>query len=603
MCGIHSLISQQEIRGSGQQCHQNIVQQEDVMKQDVKEDVLQQETKEDVMQQETKEDVVQQDTKEDAVQQDVKENEVKQDAKEDVVQQNTKEDEVQQDAKEDDVQQDAKEDVMQQDAEVQQDAKEGVVHQDTKENVMHQDAKEQDAKEDVVRQDIVITQQDTGSELDIIQQDAGPEQDTGSKQDIIQQDTTSPEQDIVQQDTGSEENIAQQDTCSEQVQYERGTSEHGIGLGKSAADHEEESTLQLVRYEDCKAENWSEPTVNLGCYYVEEKEKDLCLEVSDNEIELDMESNENVDLVPIISQGLQPSTAEDESNECSSPTGPQPAHKSSSPPSKKQKLSCDVEQAVIIRAGTGIQTSDVAVQFPSDDDLADDGYETVFQALPSECAREHALRVNIPPCRTQAINLQPDERQDPPDDGRGWLIQPVQGGGAQEQVLLPTHTPPQTVVEMECPSLELDNQLVPEDSWSHSDTSQSLYMDTPIDKNDKGFIPTLSLGKQLDKEPELLTSTRFGLPSGCAEDMLCTEQCLTPAEQLSNAAVKYPSCFDEYTHQKSQGKAHAHTIVGLNRLLGGILYYVADAGVMNLAKPRLRLGLSKRQKCRSLHDN
>ena len=126
------------------------------------------------------------------------------------------------------------------------------------------------------------------------------------------------------------------------------------------------------------------------------------------------------------------------------------------PPLKKQKLCLSAEGEVLVVHR--------ATQCPSDrEEEADDGRGTLLQALPRECAREHALVPNIPPCRiqdNQSDTSDGDDRSD--DEGQGPLgdavlkVAPVSGHASPQttptrhaprpQTLLIKHTsPPQTL--------------------------------------------------------------------------------------------------------------------------------------------------------------
>lgn len=136
------------------------------------------------------------------------------------------------------------------------------------------------------------------------------------------------------------------------------------------------------------------------------------------------------------------------------------------PPSKRQRLMDETTTANC--------TSDKAIQFPPAEDIVSDGYLTVFQALPRECARQHPLIPNVPPCQAQGDQSDPSDGEDPPDNEGTMLIK-----APGRQLPFSNHTPPQTLLDEVRPavSLELENQLVPEETCQEYYSDQSLYSD------------------------------------------------------------------------------------------------------------------------------
>lgn len=211
------------------------------------------------------------------------------------------------------------------------------------------------------------------------------------------------------------------------------------------------------------------------------------------------------------------------------------------PPSKKLKLSHSTEK-VNFQRSTLTQMLDKAVQIPSDEESADDGYDTVFQALPSECARQHALAPNVPPCWTQRNQFDPNDKDDPPDDeGLGGLqrlvVEPPRLG-IPSYTLPPMKMDVDTEMQYTTVSPDFENQLVPEDTWQHYCNSQSLYTDMR-EKN----AATLDLGEK----------SEMGMPmdfSPSSTDVLdCEEQRVDPP----NVPTTYSSCFQESKLQQRQG--------------------------------------------------
>ncbi len=402
--------------------------------------------------------------------------------------------------------------------------------------VIEQGTALQDLQQAIAQQVIeqVTTQQDT--EQDTIKQVIG-KADTVREQDTTQQDTLQPEQDTTHQDTLQSK---QKNTVTEKAQKGEGVDTphlanqvaegargwRGEEVGpaylatQGSGGEEGDTKLVLTQYgsalplfvrkEDHRV--WSQP-VNMTSYCVEDREKLLCQDSSDDEMELDtgkvntdkFETNTNLRDTSEISDEV---AVEDlhafrapVSLECESPEEASLSHAGAgrevehlSPPLKRQKLSCDGEQvrtqANEQTSDKAVQTSDKAVQVSSGEELVGDGYETVFQALPTECARQYALVPNVPPCRTQDEGHHSNDRDSPPDNGGGSWGNLNAKGGLKQSPLPLSYAPPQTLCEVEFPviaSPNFDNQLVPEDSWNHPYAHQTLYPDIDTKSKQQPF--------------------------------------------------------------------------------------------------------------------
>ena len=201
-------------------------------------------------------------------------------------------------------------------------------------------------------------------------------------------------------------------------------------------------------------------------------------------------------------------------------------HSEMQPPLKKQRLMDD-------RAST---MSDKAIQFPSSEDLTDNGYITVFQALPRECAREHPLIPNLPPCRAQDNQSDSSDGEDPSeDDNQVETMQTTSEGPSP----LPSYTPQPQILEegLLCPtvSLDLDHQLVPEEIPQQYYSDQSLYCDA----NKKTTV-------NIEPPPSLDTQSKAADPIGGQTQV---PVCCFPS------ASSHPSCFQ----QQGMGIIHSVT--------------------------------------------
>ena len=299
------------------------------------------------------------------------------------------------------------------------------------------------------------------------------------------------------------------------------------------------SQLQLVEYR-----HWID-LVNLGYYSAEIQEE--YLDQADSNFELDID-----DFDAEEPPGLQPQF-ECVSNDASlSPEEYEQEEFPDSredvedvPPMKRQKLSCDSGRSPM-QADLPLLISDKAIQFPSDEELADDGVATVFQALPSECAREHPFLPNVPPCWAQDNQSSPsNDRDGPPDVGKGasWPAQTTRVNTlAKKQNCDPPQARLKEDAELKSSLTDFENQLVPDETWQETCSSQSLYAE--IAENTKPFTRMAELEGYL-KDMEAVASSSKAVSLATASQPPCTAY---------SSCFQYSASHKKPAQPKSQSK-------------------------------------------------
>ena len=456
----------------------------------------------------------------------------------------------------------------------------GTAWSDQQQNTVHQDtaveykpditvqSEQTDAQTDAKQQEYGVFQQDTVQSKDIMRQDTTVQSSSSIPQFTVQAALSATLQSEQREDTAQDSRTA---LPSKQVttmlsepaillHYQRMEDEECISQTsqQGATNHVPELESYTV--------NWAQP-VNLGSYCVEGREEHLCPTVSDDEIdadELDAGEPDELDMDELV-----PPAGHSEGGKCKeSPVelaSISPPHckrreyikklsqnqdEELAPLMKRRKMLCGDETSTPKRSAA--HTSEKAIQVPSDEELADNGYETVFQALPTECARQHALVPNVPPCRLSADEEahHDDGGAGPPDDdGAGWAIQIAEEKHLDHSPSPSRHIPPQTEIAK---SPNFDNQLVPEDAWNHPDANQTLYSDN-VDK------------KLLHLEvPDMDHTDTRRTPSENA-NLEQVIPCLPSIQPLPT--VTYPRCFEGPAQTKHQIKGIYTSIVGCYILL------------------------------------
>ena len=194
-------------------------------------------------------------------------------------------------------------------------------------------------------------------------------------------------------------------------------------------------------------------------------------------------------------------------------------------------------------------------------ELADDGISTTDQAVPSECAREHALIPNLVPCRQQEQQGGIGRRRGGGGEGNG---------GCRDQHITSYHQQTnQTIIVIPSP----EQQVVPYDR-EDEDVDDSLVIPTLYEhiKNPSkdGDITTLD-------DDEHSSRDEFRDKTGCHS----------------------PSKHSYYTHYPPLH--HGHPSIHHNGYLTRGDGFPSTT-LLNLSRPKLRLGLSKCQKPKPLHS-
>lgn len=301
--------------------------------------------------------------------------------------------------------------------------------------------------------------------------------------------------------------------------------------------------------------------VDVSSYVVEGKEEQLSLMESDNELEIGKEEEEysaekNIEIKYPKEKTAELQMTEFIASDLSDMVPPtkidtEDEFKVSEPPVKRQKLSSSPEELAV-------NTDQILI--------ADDGAATLLQRLPEECAREHALVPNIPTCHSQFHQLNPNDRSSPPPESGGDQVLQTAEGVLKKQS--PLGCTKQTVLEPFSAMLtSSDNQLVPKENWEPFFGNQSFYVDTSKDVKFTSEIP---------EETTVVSVT----PSSKESTKESSLDCQLPFARHTAFSSPFPSSFEPTS-----------TKVPI------------QPGMFNLSKPRLRLGLSKNQKCRPLHKN
>ena len=247
------------------------------------------------------------------------------------------------------------------------------------------------------------------------------------------------------------------------------------------------------------------------------------------------------------------------------------------PPLKKQRLSPDTKE-IKPQTYSSDQTSEEVGEIV--EELVDSGYNTVFQALPTECARQHALIRNVPSCWSLLHQLNPNDRDDPPEHGGGTKLLQIDN---DEHC---TEDNPQTVPS----TCDSGSQLVPEENWQRGCNNLSFYTDVQRKLEDKPMFESM----ESDKNPAQINTSH-------SDGIVLHQATLISSDKKCNAT--FPSCFDECRGEPTKSQQVQGKYMYMYACVCDIMVcLVVNLGPVNLSKPRLRLGLSKRQKCRSLHD-
>ena len=145
-----------------------------------------------------------------------------------------------------------------------------------------------------------------------------------------------------------------------------------------------------------------------------------------------------------------------------------------------ERIDCQ-ETSSLLSSSRDASLPSTPLHFPQEpSDLADDGLSTVGQALPMECAREHALIPNLPRCAQQ--QRQNSDSGDSEDEGEGSLPivdLPEQARLSNErhhELTLDDHKTSLTVESA------LEHQIVPDLSLDPSFSSKPFYLEEQKEK-------------------------------------------------------------------------------------------------------------------------
>ena len=233
--------------------------------------------------------------------------------------------------------------------------------------------------------------------------------------------------------------------------------------------------------------------------------------------------------------------------------------------------------------------SGVIAQQPQHD--TDEGLSTLQQALPEESARGHFHVINpVSHCGNKGWKGNRNEKR----EGRGLVLVEHACVVREEKI---THRMPSKLI------------------------SDGHAKDSTVSKLQLQMVPSLqqtlqgSSSHQLGTscEPSMYEDDLYHVSKADSTPPIVDKQCWN-IEEPSVDFHQVPTCSSLFHYQTSGNRAHAHTTL-LKHFLS--MYFILpwvyshipvpvtgdQQGIhLNLSRPKLRLGLSKKQRCRSLHN-